>query len=120
MNSSGQLITDPVCLRYFTTVFVPSFPVEKVGIRTHRELQTLAMCLDSLGKGDLAQTADMLMQRMKAVELASREGWTLATQLELLPRTASGLTSLSEHRKAARAQLLQHKLEEAKLKLSKK
>jgi hypothetical protein len=100
---------------YLTSIFHGAQPVEKCGIRTARELRTLAEALDALGRGKLPQVADLLMQRYKALELSVTDGsWGLAEKVELLPPRNVGLTSIEESQAAARAQLLQLKLDEAR------
>jgi hypothetical protein len=103
--------------QYLNTIYFAAHPVEKVGLRNARELQTLALALDEIGNGRLPQAADVLMQRFKAVEVACSEGsWSLAQRLELLPPHAVGLASVNEQRLAAKAELLSLKLSDAKRK----
>ena len=91
--------------------------VEKVGPRSGKELRTLAEALDLVAAGRLPQVADLLMQRFKALEQSISDGhWGIANQLELVEDTATTLTSTGEQRAAARAELLRHKLEEARRK----
>jgi hypothetical protein len=105
---------------YLTAIFHGRYPPEKVGIRTTRELRTLAEALDALGRGDLPSLADLLMQRFKALEVSVQDGsWATAQRLELLPAKDVGLASAEEQRAAARAELLHLKLDEAKKKYGK-
>ena len=59
---------------YLASVFHGVHPVEKVGLRTARELRTLAQALDELHSGRLPELADLLMQRFKALETQVADG----------------------------------------------
>jgi len=64
----------PVVLQYLTTFLAPSLGPD-LSLRNNRELRTLATTLDALVRGKTAEAADMLVQRFKAVELASKWSW---------------------------------------------
>ena len=101
-------------LSYLTAIFHGQFPVKEVGIRTSRELKTIALALDELGKGHLPQVGDLLMQRFKALQTSVVDGnWATAKRLELLPDDQITLTSFEERRQAAKDELVHLKLEEA-------
>ena len=105
----------PKVMNYLTSVFHGAHPQKEVGIRTTRELATLATALDDIAAGRLPQVADLLMQRFKAVEASVIDGdWTSARHLELLPRSGVGLTSMKEKHAAVRAELDEVKLRERK------
>jgi hypothetical protein len=109
--------TAALMVSYLTAIFHGRYPPEKVGIRTSRELRTLAEALEALSRGDLPSLADLLMQRFKALEVSVQDGsWATAQRLELLPAKDVGLASAEEQRAAARSELLHLKLEEAKKK----
>ena len=75
---------EPIVTAYLTLVLEVSREAERAGLRNLRELRTLAKCLDLLLSGQVAQAADALMQRFKAVETASRDGgWEIVQGLEL-------------------------------------
>ena len=85
-----------------------------MGVRSARELQTLARALDHLGSGRLPEVADMLTQRFKAIEQSLHDGnWNIAAQLEVIPDVGESLASPRGQYAAARADLLRAKLEEA-------
>ena len=119
--SAEEALIDPVFRRYFITIFQAQHPQEKIGIQKTREIHTLCLALDCLAQGRLAEVADLLMQRLKALELAVKDGnWALASQLELLPRNEAGLVSQAEHQRAAKIQLLQARLHDVKERFGKK
>ena len=88
--------------------------MKDVGVRTARELKTLAMVIDGLGAGQLPQVADICMQRLKALQSSVIDGnWSTAKRLELLPDDQLSLATFEERRIAARDELLHLKLREA-------
>ena len=87
LEPSGETksLTPAVAQNHLLTVLLPSLG-EKAGVRTRRELKTLTKVLDSLVRGDPAGAADVVAQRVKALERASHEAhWGTAQYLELLP-----------------------------------
>ncbi len=106
-------------MTYLTSVFGGAHPAKQVGVRTSREMRTLAEALDALSQGKLPELADLLMQRFKALEVSVTDGnWHVAKQLEVLPSMDLGLTSLAERTDAAKQELVALKLREAGKKLS--
>ena len=100
---------------YLTSIFHGHYSPEKVGVRTSREMRTLAEALDGLTRGDLPFVADLLTQRFKACELSITDGgWEMGQNLELLPEQMVGLAGVEEQRKAAKIQLLKAKLHEVR------
>ena len=96
---------------YLTAVFHGMYPQEKIGPRSSRELRTIAEALDALGSGNLPKTADLLVQRFKAVEESVRKGnWDDSSFLELIQRDSVGLTSTQERLAAQRGRLLDMRL----------
>ena len=101
----------PRFLPYLLTTFHGRFPLEKVGVGKAREMRTLATALDHLGRGEVAQASDLLMQRFKAVTAAVEDGnWTLAQRYELVPDTTAGLVGVHERRLAAKDEALSSRL----------
>ena len=78
----------------------------KKNVRSEREALTLATALDSLLDGNVDGAADILTQRLKAVEQAAVDGgvWDRAQWFELLAPTAASLASREEVAGAAREQ----------------
>ena len=88
-----------VAQSYLTVAVAQS--AEHVPVARFREMRTLSMTLDALMRGDLCQTADVLAQRLRALELASVDGWNVAQHVELIPPQA--VTSVSQAMRAAAA-----------------
>ena len=66
-----------------------------------RRMRTLATAIDHLAKGRTLRALDLLVQRMKAEEMAQEESaWSNAQWPELLPRTEVSMTSDAERRLA--------------------
>ena len=81
-----------IVTQYLTTAVSPSVK-EGLGARSERELRTLAEGLDHLVAGRVAEAADIMMQRFRAVELAQQTGtWDLARHLEVV--IPSGVSSV--------------------------
>ena len=101
----------PIVSQYFMHV-VKAQRGKELGTRNERELQTLAKSLDCLLRGELAQAADCLMQRFKAVEMAATErgSWSLATKLELIPPGDASAVGGREKEAAATLELQEQKL----------
>eukprot|EP00435_Cladocopium_sp_Y103_P044514 s49_g12.t1 len=77
--------TPPLASHFLLTVLIPALG-QRASLRTQRELRTLGKGLDLLAKGETGQCADLLCQRVKALDRAAQEGhWNSAQYLELLP-----------------------------------
>ena len=75
-------------------------------------LQTLATSLDLLEGGSLAELADVLMQRFKALELSLSDGsWQVAQELELVGEARPALASIDEQDAARRSAMLRSRLQ---------
>ena len=99
--------------KYLITVLFARHSEQSIGVRSSRELRTLALVLDLLQEGNLAGVGDVLVQRWKAVETSIVEGgWTLARHQELIPAQEVGLSSEAERRVVARCELDRVKLDE--------
>ena len=100
-------------LTYLETVFNQRYTKECVAIRTAREMRTLAEAIDSLLEGDSMRTADLLIQRFKALETSVSDGsWSLARHLELIPEEGVGLTSPAERDLITKLELQRARLAE--------
>lgn len=94
---------------YLHQILLPQYP--KAGLRSQRELVTLATGLDMLLEGDLGRLGDLLVQRFKAIEasLSADGNWSVARHQELIPTHAS-LSTRAEMTEAAKAELRASKL----------
>ena len=107
-------------LAYLNQIVFSNHPPSKIGVRAHRELITLGTCLDHLLTGQRLQCLDVLMQRLKAVEMSIQDGnWNLARHFELIPPSAAQLSQEAERSLAHKAELRRLKLTEAAAKMSK-
>ena len=100
---SGKVVS------YLHQILLPQYP--KTGIRSHRELVTLATALELFLDGRLGQLGDLLAQRFKAIEasLAADGNWAVARHQELIPTQAS-LSTKAELTEAAKAEIRAQKL----------
>ena len=66
--------------------------------RNHREMETLCTVLDLLAQDRPEEAADVVAQRLKAVEMATTDqNWGRANYLELLPAQPETLATKDEH-----------------------
>ena len=101
----------PVAELYLHTAFFPKYPENAVGIRTARELKTLAKAVDQLCRGQVVQGLDVLLQRMKALEVVATQGsWTQARWFELLPQQDVASWSPEELQAAQRLETIDRRL----------
>eukprot|EP00434_Breviolum_minutum_P014220 symbB.v1.2.012539.t1/scaffold819.1/size162441/10 len=109
-NRKESSLTPPVAMNHLLTVLIPSLG-EKAGLRTVRELKTLGVILDHLAVNQFAKAADVVSQRIKALERATHEKhWGAAQFLELLPPEGTMLLDRDEEMFLAREYLLDQKL----------
>ena len=95
-------------------------PPQRIGVRSHRELVTLAMSIDEVLGGRLKHGLDILLQRFKAIEASFEEGgWHTARHLELIPGGGSGLLREDERAAAAKAEVQAARLRDSIAKLKK-
>eukprot|EP00438_Fugacium_kawagutii_P032553 Skav201089 [mRNA] locus=scaffold2562:74784:76346:+ [translate_table: standard] len=74
-----------VAVGYLTQVFFNQYPTHVVGLRTTREMRTIAHCIDAVARNDPLRALDIMVQRLKALELSHVQGgWSQANQLELI------------------------------------
>ena len=102
--------TPVVAMNHVLTILLPSLGA-KVGLRSTRELKTLGRILDLLAGGFPSKAADVVAQRIKAVERATHEAhWGAAQFLELLPPENSMLLEKDEEMFVTKEWLLEQKL----------
>ena len=99
-----------VASTYFHVVIAPSH--RDMGQRNSREARTLCRALDLLAKKETGAAADLLCQRLKALEksLADQGMWTRAQFLELLPPEGMTLVDRDEDLMVQRENELQVKI----------
>ena len=103
-------MTPATATGYLLTVLIPTHK-DKLGVRLLRELRTISMALDYVATGRQEAAADLLAQRMKALELQLVDGgWQRAQYLELIQPEGARLAQQEEQRMAAREQATEAKL----------
>lgn len=109
---SSDLITPPAAVPYLLTCLLPNHAgTGKLHIRSLREIRTLCVVLDLLAKKEGARAADVLAQRLKALEMAlSEDDWKRAQHLELIPLEGSTLAEQDERMMTAKEVELEMKI----------
>lgn len=93
----------PAATAYYLRVL--SLGTAQGSLRTLREMKTLCAVLDQIAHGKVLEAADVLAQRLKALELAAEEGgWASAQYLELIPQDKGTLVSGDERHMLKREQ----------------
>ncbi|CAK0822340.1 unnamed protein product [Prorocentrum cordatum] len=112
--------TGPIALRYLLTIYLPQHPVKEIGVQTYRELRTLAEAVDLLMQGKAAHACDLIVQRLKALLVATTDGsWAAAKWLELIPPRDEPTAIRSEEEELIRSiQLGEMKLDELPARLA--
>eukprot|EP00435_Cladocopium_sp_Y103_P069951 s456_g34.t1 len=102
--------TPSSAVHYLMTVLFPQLGA-KLNLRSQRELKTLCTAIDMLAVKQPAHAADVLTQRVKAVERATLDGhWGQAQFLELLSPEQGGLLERDEQVYTSREYLQDMKL----------
>ena len=112
--------TGPVALRYLITIYLPQHPVREIGVQTYHELRALAEAVDLLMQGKAAHACDLIVQRLKALQVATTDGsWAAAKWLELIPPRDEPTAIRSEEEELIRGiQLGEMKLDELAARLA--
>ncbi|CAK0859015.1 unnamed protein product [Prorocentrum cordatum] len=85
----------PCVTQFLNTVFFVAHPPRTLGTDEVRVLRTLGLALDGILRGEVVETADLLMQEFKARTMAIRDGnwrsarWLTLVAQEQLPSGAS-------------------------------
>ena len=109
-GSDGQAFA-PTAELYLNTAFFPRYPESSIGMRTARELKTLAKAVDAICRGEVPQCLDVLLQRMKALEVLAAQGsWNQARWLELIPPQDVASWGPEELREAQRLETMERRL----------
>eukprot|EP00971_Amphidinium_carterae_P202334 4014630-Amphidinium_carterae.1 len=104
-----RILPDPVVNTYLLTAFLQRYSEQMVGMRTVREMKTLAVCMDFLLTGHVLQALDVLTQRFKALELSVTQTWAHARHVELLPPQDVSVLSQAEVRLALQEERAERK-----------
>ena len=103
----SRSVLPPVALAYLSTVYLPTHPESQIGLRSAREMRTLAMSIGLLLGGHILHGLDVLLQQFKALELAAEQGsWSQARWLELIPTSDVSSWSREDLRSAMRLGLV--------------
>ena len=106
----GRKNTPAAALHYLQTMMLPTLG-QKVNIRAGRELRTLCTVLDLMAQEKMPQAADIVAQRVKALERACSEGhWGAAQFLELIGQKQQWLLDRAEQYYLNKEFLLEQKL----------
>ena len=113
-SAGAELWQGRKVMSYVSQVLLVTHPPQKIGIRNHREVISVAMALDYLLAGKTAEAGDLLVQRLKALETSFGEGgWSTARHQELIPAVGASMTNQAEREGAAKAELRNLKLRQA-------
>eukprot|EP00971_Amphidinium_carterae_P321542 6391407-Amphidinium_carterae.1 len=86
----------PVAFQYFMLFLAPSLR-NTTSVRNIQEMKCMALILDCLIKKEWGKAADLVGQRLKALERAGLDGnWTRAQYQDLTPPEQVTLTDRSE------------------------
>ena len=95
-SSARAMALQPICCQYFRQVL----STRLTGGQS-REALTLSWCLDLLMQARIAEAADGLMQRLKAIEMTSQgASWSVSQKIELVPLEKPIISSRTEAREA--------------------
>ena len=112
-RGEADVSDQPRVLAYLETVFNQRYGKDAVGLRTSREMRTIAEAVDALVEGDVLRAGDLLIQRFKALETSVIDGtWLRARHHELVPEEGVGLASAAERQAISRLELQRRKLTE--------
>ena len=96
-------------LSYIRTVLAPQFP-QGIPAGAMQELRTLAGSLEHLAKGEMGELGDLLVQRLKELELGLSGNQVAAAAVQRVGLKDQGLTGYKELEMAQRYQKMQQKL----------
>lgn len=113
-ESEPSNLTPSTATSYFLTVMLPLHR-ERLNLRVQREMRTVAKSLDLIAMGEPHRAADVLAQRLKALELmVSDQSWGRAAHVELLPAEGATLVEPDESWVATREHVFENKLRQWK------
>ena len=101
-------------VQYLVTVYHQRHSPEQVGLRNAREMRTIAESLDAILEGNIARAGDVLVQRLKAIEVAVSDGsWAVAQHHELIAPVDVSLVTSAERSQTNRLEVQRSRLHEA-------
>ncbi len=107
-HTTAEGVLRPIVTAYLLTVFMMGPEGSGVPVRAQREMRTISEALDLIIRGLPTQAADYLVQRFKALEVATRDkNWKVAERLELIPESMTGAATVGEQ-EAARREATRH------------
>lgn len=113
-GSEPSNLTPSTATSYFLTVMLPLHR-DRLNLRVQRELRTVAKSLDLIAMGEPQRAADVLAQRLKALELmVTDQSWGRAAHIELLPAEGATLVEPDQNWVATREHVFENKLRQWK------
>ena len=109
--AAAYAFTGEQWLAYVRTVLGPQYP-GGIPVELMRELETLAASLQHLAHGEVSQLDDLLVQRLKSLELGLAGNEAAASVVQLVSAHEGGLTNHQELSLAQKWQKDQNKLAE--------
>jgi hypothetical protein len=103
----------PMFTTYFRSVWQGAHPPSVVGQRTNNEMELICAVLDDLISGDLDKLGDVLVQRLRALQVSVTQGWQVAEQLELSGRRDATLVGEDMMADAVSSRLQVSRLEDS-------
>ena len=104
-------------MAYLRTVLAPKYP-QGIPDGVRKELNTLAISLSHLARGEISEMGDILVQRLKALELGLDGNEPAALAVQLVDLHRDGLTSKNELEAAQQHQRRELRLAEQRRRLS--
>ncbi|CAE7194356.1 SLC12A7 [Symbiodinium sp. CCMP2592] len=105
MATSERAKLPAVARGYFQLIYLTAHPAIEIGARNFKELSTIVAVIDAVAENDPLRALDILVQRLKAIELAHLQGnWTQAEQLELV-KTGEWSAMFQQELKAAQQEV---------------
>ena len=94
-----------VARAYLNQIFLKEHSSQTIGLRNLKEMTTITTVIDYIASNDPLRALDVLVQRMKALEIAHLQGnWNQATHLELV-KVCDTTSYFREELKAAQQEL---------------
>ena len=115
-ETAAYAMTGDQGMAYLQTVLAPRFP-QGIPDTMKKELNTLAISLGHLARGEISEMSDVLVQRLKSPELGLDGNEPAALAVQLVDLHRNGLTSRNELEAAQQHQRRELKLAEQQRRL---